>query len=510
MEYILEMNHITKCFPGVVANNDITIQLRQGEILALLGENGAGKSTLMSILFGLYAPDKGEIRVGGQPVRIKNPNDATYYKIGMVQQHFQLVKTFTALENIVLGVEGTKLGVLQMKEARRRVEELSERYQLAVEPDKLVADMTVGEQQRVEILKMLYRNNDILILDEPTAVLTTQEISGLMDIMRNLIREGKSILFISHKLGEVMSVADRCVILRKGENVAVRDIAETNENELSELMVGRKVNLTVDRGEYAPGEAVLKVRDLCVEDKRTRVNAVDHVSFDVHAGEILCIAGIDGNGQRELVHAISGLAPVKSGTIEINGVDCTKKSVRFRTQLGTGHIPEDRHKHGSVLDFELRENLALQSYHELPLSNHGIMDLKAIDEYAARLIESGDIRSGEGGRSIFKGMSGGNQQKAVVARETSRSPRFLIAAQPTRGLDVGAIENIHRRLVELKHQGTGVLLVSLELDEVMSLSDRILIIYEGRLVGEVFPDKTDLTEMGLYMSGAKRDEVKCP
>ncbi|HHV41557.1 MAG TPA: ABC transporter ATP-binding protein [Clostridiaceae bacterium] len=507
MENVIEMLHITKEFPGIIANDNVTLKLRQGEIHALLGENGAGKSTLMSVLFGLYKPEQGKILVNGSEVQIRNPNDATKYGIGMVHQHFKLVDNFTVLQNVVLGVETTKHGFLSLDAARQKVLELSERYQFNIDPDALIQDISVGMQQRVEIIKMLYRDNDILIFDEPTAVLTPQEIEELMEIMRQLIAEGKSIIFITHKLKEIKMVADRCTILRKGKHVATVDVADTSIEEMSELMVGRKVDLTFDLGEPKLGETVLKVRNLSMHRRGHGHQALDNVSFDLREGEVLCIGGIDGNGQSELVYAITGLIRDYEGQITLNGIDITNSSIRFRNTKGISHIPADRHKHGLVLDYTLGQNLVLQSYFEPELQKGGFINFVKSAHYAERLIEQYDIRSGQGRATLVRSMSGGNQQKAIVAREMERKHNVLIAVQPTRGLDVGAVEYIHRQILKHREEGYAVLLVSLELSEVLGISDRILVMYNGRLVGELKPRETTEKELGLYMSGAKSEEV---
>lgn len=506
--YIIEMLHITKEFPGIIANDDVTLQLKKGEIHALLGENGAGKSTLMSVLFGLYRPENGEIKKNGEKVEIKNPNDATALGIGMVHQHFKLVEIFSVLDNIILGAEPNKFGFLTKKEAREKVVALSEKYGLKVDPDAKIEDITVGMQQRVEILKMLYRDNEILIFDEPTAVLTPQEIDELMQIMRNLKAEGKSILFITHKLNEIMAVADRCTILRKGKCIGTVDIANTTKEELSEMMVGRSVKFAVDKAEAKPAETVLSVDNLCVKSKLHKKDAVHNVSFSVRAGEIVCIAGIDGNGQTELVYGLTGLDKVESGKILLCGKDITKESIRNRSLDGMSHIPEDRHKHGLVLDYSLEQNMVLQRYYEPEFQKFGFIRKKEVRKYSNELIDKFDVRSGQGAITKVRSMSGGNQQKAIVAREMDRKHSLLIAVQPTRGLDVGAIEFIHRQIVKSRDEGTAVLLVSLELEEVMNLSDRILVMYEGEIVGELDPKKTTVQELGLYMAGAKRDTVK--
>lgn len=502
-ENIIEMLHITKEFPGIIANDDITLQLRRGEIHALLGENGAGKSTLMSVLFGLYQPEAGEIRKNGEVVRINNPNDATALGIGMVHQHFKLVDVFTVLENIVLGAETTKLGFLQKKEARKKVEALSEKYGLKVDLDAKVEDITVGMQQRVEILKMLYRDNEILIFDEPTAVLTPQEIDELMATMKEFAKEGKSILFISHKLNEIMSVADRVTVLRKGKYIGTVDTKDTDKQSLSNMMVGRPVQLQVEKVPAKPGEAVLEVEHLSIPSKSHKRDAVHDVTFTARAGEILCIAGIDGNGQSELVYGLAGLEKSSGGKITLCGHDISHASIRQRG-ADMSHIPEDRHKHGLVLDFTLEQNMVLQRFREPQFQNMGFIKQGAVREYAERLIGQYDVRSGQGPVTIARSMSGGNQQKAIIARELDRDKPLIVAVQPTRGLDVGAIEYIHKQLVAERDKGRAILLVSLELDEVMSLSDRILVMYEGEIVGELDPATTTVQELGLYMAGAKR------
>ena len=491
-EYAIEMLHITKRFPGIVANDDITLQLKKGEIHALLGENGAGKSTLMSVLFGLYQAEEGTIKKDGVEVKIQDPNDANALGIGMVHQHFKLVECFSVLDNIILGVEPvSKLGMLKKSEARQKILELSDRYGLRVDPDALIEDITVGMQQRTEILKMLYRDNEILIFDEPTAVLTPQEIEELMQIMRNLAKEGKSILFISHKLNEIMDVADRCTVLRKGRYIGTVEIKNTTKEELSRMMVGRDVEFAVHKDERKPGEVILDVEGLTVASKVHHNDAVKNVSFRVRAGEIVCIAGIDGNGQTELVYGLTGLEPLKAGKITLCGNDITRASIRSRNTHGMSHIPEDRHKHGLVLDYSLEYNMVLQRYFEPEfVSKAGFLRRKNIREYSDRLIEQYDVRSGQGSVTIARSMSGGNQQKAIVAREIDKDPQLLVAVQPTRGLDVGAIEYIHKQLVAQRDAGRAVLLVSLELDEVMSVPDRILVMYEGEIVGELDPKKT--------------------
>ena len=506
-EYVIEMLHITKEFPGIRANDDVTLQLKKGEIHALLGENGAGKSTLMSVLFGLYQPEHGTILKNGQPVTIRDPNDANALHIGMVHQHFKLVECYTVLDNIILGVEPTRLGFLQKQQAREKVQSLSERYGLKVDVDAKVEDITVGMQQRTEILKMLYRDNEILIFDEPTAVLTPQEIEELMAVMKNLAAEGKSILFISHKLSEIMAVADRCTVLRKGKCIGTVNTADTTPEALSAMMVGRQVELTIDKAPAKPGEVVLEVSHLTVPSKVHKGNAVKDVSFTVRRGEILCLAGIEGNGQTQLVHALTGLSRVGGGSVKLLGQDITHATVRRRSRAGMSHIPEDRHKHGLVLDYSLEENMVLQRYWQPEFQKAGFLNFPAMRAYSDRLIEQYDVRSGQGSLTPARAMSGGNQQKAIVAREIDKDPELLVAVQPTRGLDVGAIEYIHHQILAVRDAGKAVLLVSLELDEVMNLSDRILVMYEGELVGQFDPKTVTVEELGLYMAGAKRMEL---
>ena len=506
--YVIEMRGITKIFPGIIANDHINLELKKGEIHALLGENGAGKSTLMSVLFGLYQPEEGQIFHNGKEVKVTDPNVATSLGIGMVHQHFKLVECFSVMDNIILGNEDTSMGFIQKKKAREKVKKLSDTYGLHVDLDAKVSDITVGMQQRTEILKMLYRDNDILIFDEPTAVLTPQEIEELMQIMRNLKNEGKSILFISHKLNEIMAISDRCTILRKGKYIGTVNIKDTNKEELSSMMVGRDVKFAVDKTPAKPGKTVLKVQDLVVKSKLHKKNAVDGVSIHVNAGEIVCIAGIDGNGQTEFVHALTGLDKVESGEVIFMDEDITKKSIHYKNTHGFSHIPEDRHKHGLILDFTLEQNMVLQRYMESDFRKNGFIRFKEVRDYANKLIEEYDVRSGQGPTTIARSMSGGNQQKAICAREMDREHDLLIAVQPTRGLDVGAIEAIHTKIVKKRDEGDAILLVSLELDEVMNLSDRIYVMYEGKIVGELDPKKTTVQELGLYMSGAKKDEVK--
>ncbi|HWP22106.1 MAG TPA: ABC transporter ATP-binding protein [Candidatus Cryosericum sp.] len=531
-DFVIEMLNITKDFPGIRANDDITLRLKRGEIHALLGENGAGKSTLMSVLFGLYQPEAGVIKKDGQIVRIKDPNDANALNIGMVHQHFKLVEIFSVLDNIILGVEPSKFGFIDKKEARIKVVALSERYGLKVDPDALIEDISVGMQQRVEILKMLYRDNDILIFDEPTAVLTPQEIDELMEIMRSFAREGKSILFITHKLNEIMAVADRCTVLRKGKCVGTVDVKDTSKVELSRMMVGRDVEFIISKKDVVPGGDVLKVEHLTVPSKLHRNNAVKDVSFTVRAGEIVCLAGIEGNGQAEFVHALTGLERPAAGSVTLRGTpiihilprkherggnaasknsDLLNRSlkhacasIRLRSKLGMSHIPEDRHKHGLILDYTLEQNLVLQRYWQPEFQKSGFIRKDSVRKYAEKLIKQYDIRSGQGPVTPARSMSGGNQQKAIVAREIDKNPELLVAVQPTRGLDVGAIEYIHHQLIAERDKNKAVLLISLELDEVMNVSDRILVMYEGEIVGEFDPKTTTVQEIGLYMAGAKR------
>lgn len=505
MDYVIEMLGIRKEFPGIVANDNITLQVKKGEIHALLGENGAGKSTLMSVLFGLYQPEKGCIKVKGKEVKINGPLDANELGIGMVHQHFKLVHNFTVLQNIILGMETVNGGFLKMEEAREKVIALSKKYRLMVDPDAYICDISVGMQQRVEILKMLYRDNEILIFDEPTAVLTPQEIDELMSIMKELVKEGKSIIFITHKLNEIKEVANRCSVLRRGRYIGTIDVKTTDKEQMSEMMVGRKVNLNIDKAEAKPTETVLKLENLKVKSKRegSTTFVVDDVNFEVKKGEIVSIAGIDGNGQSELVQAITGLMKLDGGHVYLNGEDVTYKSIRYKNTHGIGHIPEDRHRHGLVLDYTVAENAVLQEYFEPTYQKGGFLRFGKIKEHANRLIEKFDIRSGQGARTIARSMSGGNQQKIIIGREIDRNPDLLIAVQPTRGLDVGAIEFVHKQLVKQRDAGSGVLLVSFELDEVMNLSDRILVMFEGKIVAELDPKKTTQNQLGLYMAGSE-------
>jgi simple sugar transport system ATP-binding protein len=501
--FVIEMLDITKDFPGIRANDRVTLQVEERSIHALLGENGAGKSTLMSILFGLYQPDGGSIRVHGKEVRITDPNVANELGIGMVHQHFKLVHNFTVTENIILGLEPRSGLVIDRRRAEKKVEEISRLYGLNVDPRARIEDIGVGMQQRVEILKMLYRDAEILIFDEPTAVLTPQEIKELMGIMKRLVGEGKTVLLITHKLREIKEVADTCTVLRRGRLIGTVPVAQTSEERMAEMMVGREVNFHVAKGPAHPGEVVLAIEHLNVRNPKGLLGVKD-VSLEVRAGEILGICGIDGNGQTELVKAITGLCPVESGRILIGGRDLARLPIKERLDRGLGHIPEDRHRYGLILDFRLDENLVVHSYLRPPFAHGGILDEKAIRENASRLITEFDVRCGQGGATPTRAMSGGNQQKAIVAREIDRSPGALVVAQPTRGLDVGAIEYIHKRLIAERDKGKAILMVSLELDEILDVSDRIAVIHGGEIVGVLEAGKTDENELGLLMAGSKR------
>lgn len=502
-DFIVEMKNITKSFGSFKANDDVTLQLKAGEIHALLGENGAGKSTLMNVLFGLYKPDCGKILLNGEEANIKNPNDAAKKGIGMVHQHFMLIETYTVLQNIVLGQESMNGCVLDMETARKRVVELSERYHFDINPDAKISEITVGMQQRVEILKMLYRDNNVLIFDEPTAVLTPQEIESLLEVMKSLRAEGKAILFITHKMNEIKAVADRCTVLRKGKYIETVNVADYSPQQLSDLMVGRPVKLLVEKQPAKIKEGGLKVENLTVKKAGTEVNAVDHVTFEARKGEIVCIAGIDGNGQSELVQTICGFITPEEGKVFLNDKDITDISIRERCIAGIAHIPEDRLKYAIVGAGTLAESMILQNYYTEPFSKNSILNKEAIIDYSNKMIEEYDIRSPRGYDSVIGRMSGGNQQKAVIAREVSRNPECIFAVQPVRGLDVGAIEFIHNKLIEQRDSGKSVILVSFELSEVMNLSDRILVMFEGRIVADLKPEETDAKELGLYMSGAK-------
>lgn len=503
--YAIEMLDITKAFPGVVANDNITLRVLENEIHAILGENGAGKSTLMSILFGLYGADSGRILVRGSEARIRDPNHATELGIGMVHQHFKLIQNYTVAENIILGLEPrTRSGTVDMKSAISRVSDLSKRYGLEVDPESRIETVSVGMQQRVEILKLLYRNADILIFDEPTAVLTPQEIDELVEIFGRLKAEGKTIILITHKLREITRVADRCTVLRRGKCIATVNVAEATESGLAEMMVGRSIQFRLDRSPFRPGSPVLQLRDLCVSNSKG-LPAVRSLSLEVREGEIVGIAGVDGNGQSELVAAITGLIPPESGTILLSGRDITRASIAERIGQGMGHVPEDRHKFGLVLDFHLDENTVLKTFGDQRFCDRwGILDRKEIRKYGTQLIEKYDIRAGEGANTKAGSMSGGNQQKVIIAREIELSPKLLVIAQPTRGLDVGAIETIHARILAEREKGRAILLVSFELDEIMGLCDRIAAISKGEIVGMVDSDEADEREIGAMMAGARR------
>jgi len=506
MELVVEMLNIRKEFTGVVANDNITLTLRKGEIHALLGENGAGKSTLMSILFGLYQPDEGTIRVKGNQVHIANPNVANELGIGMVHQHFKLVHNFTVTENIILGLEPKRFGIhVDLRSASNRIRALSEQYGLNVDPDAKIEDISVGMHQRVEILKMLYRNADVLIFDEPTAVLTPQEIIELMHIMKDMTAEGKSILLITHKLKEIKAVADRCTVIRRGRYIGTVDVAETDEARMAEMMVGREVSFVVPKEPRVPGEVILSVEHLSVLNNR-KVLGLKDFSIEVRAGEIVGVAGVEGNGQTELVEALTGLRKPESGHIFIKGKDIADHSIRDRFRAGMAHIPEDRQKRGLVLDYSIEDNMVIEIYSLPPFAKRGLLVRREIRKYAETIIREFDVRSGQGALSPARQMSGGNQQKAIVGREISGNPDILIAVQPTRGLDVGSIEYIHQRLVEQRDQGKGVLLVSLELDEILNVSDRIVIVSHGERVGEVVAAETDENEVGLMMAGVGKGE----
>jgi simple sugar transport system ATP-binding protein len=499
---ILELRGITKRFPGVVANDNVSFTLQPGEVHALLGENGAGKSTLMNILYGLYQPDEGEILVRGEAVRMASPGDAIARGIGMVHQHFMLIPVMTVAENIVLAQEPTHAGVLlDVDAARRRALELSSAFNFGIDPDARVENITVGQQQRVEILKALYRGAAVLVLDEPTAVLTPQEANELFGILRTLVREGLSVVFISHKLNEVLAIADRITVLRRGKHVETRPAEGATEESLARLMVGRDVLLHVHKTPAQPGETILRVNDLHVRDDRG-VEKVRGVSFEVRSGEIVGIAGVDGNGQTELIDAIAGLRPATEGRVELAGRDVTGATAHEHFDAGLGHIPQDRQRRGLVLDFSIAENISLHDYRKAPDSRFGWLYPARMIERAARLIKEFDVRGGDS-RTRAGSLSGGNQQKVILAREINRDPRVLIAAQPTRGLDVGAIEFVHRRLLEERDEGRGIMLVSLELEEILSLSDRILVLYEGEIVGE-FPPTASEEELGVAMTGGGR------
>ena len=503
-ENVIEMREITKVFGEFVANDKINLKLRKGEIHALLGENGAGKSTLMNMLAGLLEPTSGEIFVNGKSEKLDSPSRAAALGIGMVHQHFMLVEAFTVAENIILGSEITNKGVLDLKKANADILELSERYGLAVDPTAKVEDISVGAQQRVEILKTLYRGAEILIFDEPTAVLTPAEILELMDIMKTLVKEGKSIILITHKLDEIRAVADRVTVIRRGKSIETVSIEGVSNKDLAEMMVGRSVSFVTEKEEAKPKDIVLQISDLIVNENRG-VPAVKELSLDVHAGEIVGVAGIDGNGQSELIQAITGLRKVKSGSIKIKGREVVGLSPRKITEMQVSHVPEDRHRDGLVLEMMLSENIALQTYYKEPLSNKGVLNYNQINSYARKLMEEFDVRAAS--ELVPAGaLSGGNQQKAIIAREVDRNPDLLIVSQPTRGLDVGAIEYIHKRLISERDKGKAVLVVSFELDEILNLSDRIAVIHDGKIQGIVKPSETNKQELGILMAGGKIKE----
>lgn len=500
-ENVIEMREITKIFGQFVANDKINLHLRRGEIHALLGENGAGKSTLMNMLAGLLEPTSGEVAVNGQVVKLDSPSKAASLGIGMVHQHFMLVEAFTVAENIILGSEITKNGVLDIKKAIQEIKELSEKYGLAVDPSAKIEDISVGAQQRVEILKTLYRGADILIFDEPTAVLTPAEIDELMIIMKNLVKEGKSIILITHKLDEIRAVSDRVTVIRRGKSIETVEIAGATNQDLAEMMVGRSVSFTTEKNPPQPKEVILSIKDLVVNENRG-IPAVKNLSLDVRAGEIVGIAGIDGNGQSELIQAITGLRKVKSGTINIKGKDVVGLPPRKITEMKVSHVPEDRHRDGLVLDMTISENIALQTYYKEPLSKNGILNYTNIHNYARKLMEEFDVRAAND-YVPASALSGGNQQKAIIAREVDRDPDLLIVSQPTRGLDVGAIEYIHKRLIGERDKGKAVLVVSFELDEILNLSDRIAVIHDGKIQGIVTPAETNKQELGILMAGGE-------
>ena len=504
-DYIIEMLNITKEFPGIKANDNITLQLKRGEIHALLGENGAGKSTLMSILFGLYQPTSGTIKKDGKEVHINTPNDANDLNIGMVHQHFKLVECFSVLDNIILGVEPTKGIFLEKKGARQRVMELSDKYGLMVDPDALVSDITVGMQQRTEILKMLYRDNEVLIFDEPTAVLTPQEIDFLLDIIKSLRDDGKTIILITHKLEEIKRIADRCAILNRGRLMDVMDVATTSTKVMANKMVGREVNFETEKEPAKPGKTILDIQHLNVYNKQD-FQVVKDVSLEVHSGEIVAIAGVAGNGQVEIADAIAGLIPARSGKILLNGRDITDLSIRERTTEGISYIPEDRQNYGLVMDFTLSENLALRNYYKEPFCHKGVLDQKIFEDNSEKLIEKYDIRSGQGSKTVVRSMSGGNQQKAIIAREVEQDSSLMIFVQPTRGLDIGAIENIHKQIIAERDKGKAILLISLELDEIMNCADTIAVIYNGSIQKIAKASELTTNEVGEFMMGVKNKE----
>lgn len=509
-EYIVEMRHITKRFPGIVANDDISLGIKKGEIFVLLGENGAGKSTLMSMLFGMYEPDEGEIYVRGKKEHISSPNYATRLNIGMVHQHFKLVQNYTIAENIILGIEpkvrlGGILPVVDIKGSNKRIAELSARYGLEVDPTQKIEDVNVSTQQRVEILKMLYREAEILIFDEPTAVLTPQEIDFLLQIIRNLRDGGKTIILITHKLEEIKQVADRCAILNRGRLIDVLDVPSTSTQTMANLMVGREVDLTVEKNPANFGPEVLKVSHLTVKNA-DHFPVVKDVSFSVRGGEVFAIAGVSGNGQTEIADAIAGMLEAEEGSITLSGQDITHATVREREEAGVAYIPEDRQSVGLILDFDLADNLGLKNYYRAPFCNRGILNRAEFLRYGKELIDRYDIRSGQGVQTVVRSMSGGNQQKAIIAREIDQDCALMIFVQPTRGLDIGAIENIHRQILAERDKGRAVLLISLELDEIMALADTIGVIYNGELLKTAPADSLTTNEVGQFMMGVKQHE----
>lgn len=511
-EYIIEMKHITKRFPGIVANDDVSLSIKNGEIYALLGENGAGKSTIMSVLFGMYEPDEGEIYIRGEKVNITSPRHATKLGIGMVHQHFKLVSNYTVAENIILGSEPQNklcgfIPHVDIKKANADIAALSEKYGLKVDPLSVISDLNVSTQQRVEILKMLYRDAQILIFDEPTAVLTPQEIEFLLDIIRGLRDSGKTVIIITHKLEEIKAIADRCAILNRGRLIDVKDVKDTSTSEMARLMVGHEVSFTVDKKEAEPKDTVLKVENLTVLND-IGVDAVKDVSFEIHSGEIFALAGVSGNGQNELADAIAGLIPAKSGKILLSGQDITHMTIRDRIEHGVGYIPEDRQNVGLVMGYSLKDNLVIKSYYEALFSHHKIIDDAAFEKHGERLIQEYDIRSSEGNKTIVRSMSGGNQQKAIIAREIDMDGKLIIFMQPTRGLDVGAISNIHKQIVAERDRGSAVLLISLELDEVMNCADTIGVIFDGHINRIAKATELSVNEVGRFMMGVSDKNIK--
>ncbi|TCZ75620.1 ABC transporter ATP-binding protein [Paenibacillus albiflavus] len=499
-QLVVEMRGITKRFPGIIANDSISFKVRKGEIHSLLGENGAGKSTLMNILFGLYQPDEGEIYINEQQVNITDPSIAINLGIGMIHQHFMLVEPYTVVENIILGAEPVNGLTINYRKARQKVMELSEKYGLHVEPDQLISDISVGMQQRVEILKTLYRGAEILIFDEPTAVLTPQEIEDLIHIMHNLVNEGKTIILITHKLKEIMAVSDNVTIIRRGKVIDSVATSETTTDELAAKMVGRKVSFSVDKKDAEVGDAILQVSNVVAKDNRG-IPALKGISFEVKSGEILGLAGVDGNGQRELIEVLTGLRKLESGEVKLRGESITHAKPRQISEDKVAYIPEDRQKRGLVLDFSVAENMVLKDYYKQPFSHKGFLNYDKINEHSKKLIAEYDVRTPDE-LTAARALSGGNQQKVIIAREVDSDPDLLIATQPTRGLDVGAIEFIHKKLIEQRDKGKAVLLYSLELDEIMNLSDRIAVIYEGKIVGILDPKETTEQEIGLMMAGS--------